>query len=215
MWVLKLKLEAKNQLLGSLAMKHEVSMTGYPLSYWKDKKFLYLMTAGFMFGEKKNKKALVRDVKKMSDFLEFEVSEDFVISVSKQPLFSEPAYNPKIIRVEPAIINKTGYHIWNLASFDRKALEEVLRFTEKYLGASVLYFRKESVSNISFTRLLPELTGNQKRALEIAINNGYYEYPKNIKMEKLAKKMGISYSTYQAHLKKAEGKLIPFMSKNL
>ena len=83
MWVLKLKLEAKNQLLGGLAMRHGVSMTGYPLSYWKDKKSLYLIMAGFMFGEKKNKKALVREASKMSDFLEFEVSGDFVILVTR------------------------------------------------------------------------------------------------------------------------------------
>jgi len=62
---------------------------------------------------------------------------------------------------------------------------------------------------------LPELTQKQKRALEIAINNGYYDYPKKIKMEKLAKIMGVSYSTYQQHLKTAEGKIVPSIYKEL
>ena len=215
MWRLKLKLDASNQLLGGLSIKHNVSMTGYPLSYWKDKKNLYLVTAGFMFGEEKNKKALIREIKKRKEFLEFEYNNDFAITVTKQPLFTEPVYDPKIIRPNPVIINKTGYHIWDLASFERKHLEKVLKFAEKYLGAEVLKFREEKISNISFTRLLPELTINQKKALEIAINNGYYNYPKNIKMEKLAEKMGISYSTYQAHLKKAEGKILPEVYKEL
>ncbi len=40
-------------------------------------------------------------------------------------------------------------------------------------------------------------------------------YPKKINMEKLAKMMGISYSTYQAHLKKAESKMLPSIYEEL
>lgn len=215
MWRLKLKLKAENQFLGSMAIKHKVSMTGYPLSYYKDKKHLYLIAAGFMFGDEKNKKALIKDLKKQSELIELEQTGDFIIIITKQPLFTEDAYDPKIIRPSPVIIHKDGYHIWDLASFDRKALEKVLAFAEKHLKAKILKFREEKISNINFTRLLPELTDNQKKALEIAINKGYYDYPKKIKMEKLAKIMNISYSTYQAHLKKAEGKILPGIYKEL
>ena len=83
------------------------------------------------------------------------------------------------------------------------------------MGCKVLKFKEEKISNINFTKLLPELTKNQKKALEIAINAGYYNYPKKIKMETLAKRMGIAYSTYQAHLKKAEGKILPEVYKEL
>jgi len=215
MWVLNLKLDSDKQFLGKMAMKHQVSMTGYPLSYWKDKKCIYLIAAGFLFGEEKNKRALLRDIRKQEEFVEMEVANDFIINVTKQPLFSEPVYDPKIIWTDPVVINKKGFHLWHLASFDRKVLEKVLKFAEKYLGAEVLKFTQEKITNISFTRLLPELTENQKRALEIAINNGYYEYPKKVKMEVLAKKFGVSYSTFQAHLKKAEGKVIPSVYKEL
>ena len=215
MWVLKLKLDSSKQLLGRLAIKHKVSMTGYPLSYYKDKNHLYLIAAGFIFGEEKNKKALFREIKKSPEVIKFEKTNDFIINITKQPLFTEPVYNPEIIRPNPVIINKTGYHIWDLASFNRKALENVLEFAEKYLGAQVLKFREEKISNINFTKLLPELTINQKKAMELALNNGYYEYPKKINMESLAKKQGISYSTYQAHLKKAESKILPQIYEEL
>ncbi len=215
MWVLKLKLDSSKQFLGSMAIKHQVSMTGYPLSYYKDKKQLYVINAGFMFGEEKNKKALKRDMRKNENVTHLEIVNDFAIITTKQPLFTEPVYDPEIIRPSPVIINKDGYHIWDLASFERKALEKVLDFAEKYLRAKVIKFKQEKISNISFTRALPELTKNQKKALEIAINKGYYNYPKKINMEKLAKIMGISYSTYQAHLKKAEGKILPEIYKEL
>lgn len=198
-----------------MAMKYNVSLTGYPLSYWKDKKWLYLVVAGFLFGHEKNKKAMLRDIKKQPEFVEMEVNNDFVILVTKQPLFTEAVYDPRIIRVNPVVINKTGYHVWDLASFDRKLLVRVIDFAEKYLDSKVLKFKQEKVSNISFTQLLPELTKNQKKAMEMAINAGYYDYPKKVKMEKLAERMNISYSTFQAHLKKAEGKIVPFIYKEL
>ena len=215
MWRLKLKLDFSKQLLGGLAVKHQVSMTGYPLSYYKDDKHLYLISAGFVFGNEKNKKILFKELKKNEEVINFEKSGDFSVNITKQPLFTEPVYDPKIIRPSPVIINKEGHHIWDLASLDRKVLEKLLKFAEKNLGAKVMFFKDEKISNISFTKLLPELTKNQKRALEIAISNGYYNYPKNINMEKLAKKMGISYSTFQAHLKKAEGKILQEVYKEL
>ena len=215
MWRLKLKLDSRNQLMGALAIKYGVSMTGYPLSYYKDKRYLYLISAGILFGEEKNKRALIRSLKKNPDVVKFEYDNDFLINVTRQLLFTEAVYSPEIIRPSPVVINKSGYHIWDLASFNRKVLERVLKFAEKRLGAEVLRFRQEKISNISFTKLLLELTVNQKRAMEVAINEGYYEYPKRVKMEVLAKKMGISYSTYQAHLKKAEGKILPEILKEL
>ena len=215
MWRLKLKLDSSKQTIGKLAIKHKLSMTGYPLSYWKDKQWIYLISAGFVFGEEKDKKALIKDLGKVSEVVNFERSGDFFINVTKQPPFTEPVYNPEIIRPNPVIINKDGYHIWDLASFNRKVLEKVLKFAEKYLGAKIVSFREEKISNINFTKLLPELTNNQKRAMEIALKEGYYNYPKSIKMETLAKKMNISYSTYQAHLKKAESKILPEIFKEL
>ena len=216
MWVMKLKLKSEDQFLGRMAIKHKVSMTGYPLSYYKDKKWLYVILCGIIFGEDKNKKELLKDIKKQPELVEIETKDDFIIAITKQPLFSEPVYNPQIIRPLPVIINhKEKKHIWHLASFDKNLLVNVHKFAKKHLEAELLKLKEEKISNISITSFIPELTKKQKRALEIAINNGYYDYPKKINMEKLAEIMGISYSTYQAHLKKAEGKILPEVYKEL
>ncbi len=63
--------------------------------------------------------------------------------------------------------------------------------------------------------LLPKLTKKQKQALILAVENNYYGYPRKIKLEKLAKIMKISLSTYQFHLAKAEAKLLPFVTKRI
>ena len=216
MWVLKLKLSAKDQLMGSLALKHQVSLTGYPLSYYKSKGKFYLIATGFMFGEEKNKDSLIKEMKKSKKVIKIERNKDFIIAITEQPINSEQVYDPRIIRPFPVIINKEGYHIWEMASFDRDLLSNVIESISKDNdNFEILKFKEEKLFNIFFTKLLPELTDNQKKAMEIAINNGYYEYPKKVKMETLAKKMGISYSTFQAHLKKAEGKIIPYNYKEL
>ncbi len=214
MWRLKIKTDSSKQFLGSLAIKHDIMMTGYPLTCYRKGKNLYLVAGGFIFGNKSNKLGLIKDLKNIKEFVNIEFSGDFIIGTFKVNPSSEPIYDSRIIRLSPEIINKKGYNIWDMACFERKPLEKVLKFAEKEVGGEIIFFHKEKISNINFTRLLPELTKNQKQAMEIAINNGYYNYPKKINMEKLAKQMGISYSTFQAHLKKAEGKLLPKIFKD-
>ncbi|MBT7102503.1 hypothetical protein HN935_03255 [archaeon] len=216
MWVLKLNVESAKQPFGSLAMKHNISVASYVLSHYKDKGDVYVTGTGFLFGDEKNKRAFIRDAKKQDWIINYEQSGDFVIGVLREPLFTEVFWHPKVIQISPIIIHPgEKKHVWSFASFERKLLEDVLEVAEKYLGAKVIKFRQEKVSNISFTKLLPDLTDLQKKAMGIAIKNGYYDYPKKVKMEKLAEIMGISYSTYQAHLKKAEGKILPEVYREL
>ena len=56
---------------------------------------------------------------------------------------------------------------------------------------------------------MPKLTALQKMALELAINEGYYEAPKKTNLRELARLSKVSLATYQKHLQKAEAKVIP------
>ena len=62
--------------------------------------------------------------------------------------------------------------------------------------------------------MLPKLTEKQKKALSSAIKNGYYGYPRKATLKQLAKDVGVSLSTFQFHLAKAEAKVMPFLSRN-
>ena len=59
----------------------------------------------------------------------------------------------------------------------------------------------------------PHFTENQKQALNLAIKNGYYDYPRKISIQDLAKHLDLSFSTFHAHLRKAEQKILPFHHK--
>jgi predicted DNA binding protein len=53
------------------------------------------------------------------------------------------------------------------------------------------------------------------KAFELAIENGYYSWPKGTDFIELAKKMKVSVPTFREHLKRAESKLIPDLIKTI
>ncbi len=209
MWVLKLKSKTGKFFLGNCAIKYNIDLIGYPLSYYKDKKYLYLTTAGYIIGEEKNKKKLLKDIKKLKEVVNLEFHNDFGIVTTRQPLYTEPIYNPKLIILRPMFLSHDGYHIWEIASWDKKSLLKIIKIAKKYHKAEILKLKQEKVKRISFTTIFPGLSDKQKKAFELAILKGYYSYPRKIKLIELAKLMKISYSTFQEHLRRAEEKLIP------
>lgn len=78
-------------------------------------------------------------------------------------------------------------------------------------GSGIVEFRQKKIQNVSIISLQPELTERQTNAMRLAVENGYYEFPRRTTQTDLAKKMGVSFSAYQAHLSKAEARFIPTM----
>ncbi len=60
-----------------------------------------------------------------------------------------------------------------------------------------------------------DLTLKQQEALKLAYRNGYYELPRNIFLENLAKEMNIKRRTYEEHLRKAEKKVMSYLVPSL
>ena len=82
--------------------------------------------------------------------------------------------------------------------------------TETYDG-KLLSIKQEKVQTIAIMTVLPELTELQKRAFELAVQEGYYDYPRKCDLVHLAKTTKVAYSTYQFHLRNAEKKLMPYL----
>lgn len=75
------------------------------------------------------------------------------------------------------------------------------------------------VKNISFQKVsfseysaLSCLTGRQKEIILAAKENGYYEFPRRITTERLAEKLGISKATTVEHLRKAENRIVSYIT---
>ncbi len=56
--------------------------------------------------------------------------------------------------------------------------------------------------------LLPSLTRRQGQAVLTALDTGYYDAPRKVTTEDVARRMGIARSTFEEHLKAAESQLV-------
>ena len=209
MWVAKLKICAQKGTIQPYAIKHKVDVSGYALKYWKKGKTLHVLVAGRVFGSEKNKKEFFKDLRESDGFVEGEVNGDFILCVIKTLAYYEPMYIPKVIWIKPAFISKEGYQLWELGSWDKKSIDKVILMAQKHYEVKLLKSAKERVGNIEVISVVPEITGKQRKALWLAVENGYYDYPRKIELKELARMMHLSYSTYQAHLRKAERSIIP------
>lgn len=210
MWIAKIKTSGEGGLFGSRAKKHNVSIAGYPIAVRKKEDYLLIDMVAFLFGKNQNKKRFVNDLKKSKEIVNLEVNGDFMIAQVKDPKELEPAYPESIINIEPVLIDSNGDNFYTIGSWDRGELNKFLDFVSKRYEVELLKIGKRKLSNFSLAKLRPELTEKQKSAIELAIKNGYYKYPRKTSVEKLAKISKISFSAFHAHLRKAEQKLLPF-----
>jgi hypothetical protein len=61
---------------------------------------------------------------------------------------------------------------------------------------------------VSLSSVFRELTGKQVEAIVAALELGYYQVPKRITTEELARKQSAPRTTYEEHLRKAESKVL-------
>ena len=226
MWSLKIKGFDEGNIYGIKTLKNNVSMHYYPINYYFEKNKYFFIAAGFVEGSEENIKSFFRDLKKDNKpsknkrwVVKLEVEGNFFTCITSQnkslelKQFVHLFYNPKVIHIAPAVIDSKGYEERNMASIDRKEIEKLIKISEEKYDAKVLSLKETKIKNLGILSVLPNLTGKQKQAFLLAIENGYYEYPRQIELERLAKLMKISLSTFQEHLRKAELRLLPFVAQ--
>ncbi|MDD5191596.1 MAG: helix-turn-helix domain-containing protein [Candidatus Nanoarchaeia archaeon] len=213
MWAAKITFDGSNALIGSRTLKHKVNLFAFPLSYFYERNHIVVNITGNLLGKEKNKRDFVRDFKKADRLVNLEFNEDFFIGTIKEPTFAKTLYNKDIIHLSPALIDENGQEILNIACFKKEKLAKAINTLEKTYEAKINYIEERKIKNISIIKQNPELTNKQKQAMSLAIKNGYYNYPRKIDIQQLAKLSKLSFSTFHAHLRKAEQKLLPFYFK--
>ena len=95
---------------------------------------------------------------------------------------------------------------WTIAFTGREALTELLdRLKQEQVEVKIL--RLASVADVE------TLTSRQRSIVEIALGEGYFDYPRRITLRQLAKKVGVSPSTISEVLRRAEKKILSTYSR--
>ena len=212
MWVLRLRLR-HDCIIGNRCNKFECRSLGYPLEYYSDKGKTYFLHLETLYGDKDNIKKFIQDLKKDKNVKNIEINNNslFFSYVSDSSRMPSQAYVKKVFHVKPVIVDEKGNETWEVASWNRDNITEFImniRKTTKNLQFfKILKLEKNNLSGIHFPQVMPNMTENQKKALELAIEHEYYDYPRHIELRELAKMMKISLSTYREHLRIAERKM--------
>ena len=83
---------------------------------------------------------------------------------------------------------------------------------EKDVKLTIERFQNVKLDTIYFPKIMPKLSDKQREAYLLAVENKYYTFPRKVDLSVLAKEMGITVSTFQEHLRKAEEKIMPSYS---
>ncbi len=223
MWAIDIKVREKWNIYNKRTAKFRVKLYVYSQNYYEERKRMYFAASGIIGGEEDQKRKFFLDLKKDKKVVNLEWNNDFFICVYSEQKTStrakavKVAYNPRLVFIKPAIIDENGWEEWEVASHRREDLSLFIKSAEKMANVEykLIYFKEKRLENIMIYAMLPKLTNKQKRVLTLAVERGYYGYPRKITLERLAKEIKISVSTFQFHLAKAEAKLLPFLVKQV
>ena len=217
MWYLKFKLRHDDCIFAPLVTKYNLAIEFFPLK--QNMKGNYLCTSAIHIakGEEKSIKRYLKDLKKSPRVMEMEVSKDIIFTLTKEFTDKESyeaIYNDKILYITPGYNTPDGYEGWEVASWSRKPLENLIKAMEKAKNVThfeILRFEESGLDEVYILQLFPNLPKKQREAIELAYKLGYYKYPKKTNLDKLAEISRVSKQTFQENLKKAESRLMPLL----
>ncbi|MDP2925718.1 MAG: helix-turn-helix domain-containing protein [Nanoarchaeota archaeon] len=216
MWYLKFKLKHSDCIVSPLAEKYNLNIEFYPLGHYFKGDFIYTSSIHTAKGREENIKKYIRDLKKDKRIKRIEVSK-VIFTLAKEPASKKTyqiMYSPQLLYITPGFNASDGSEVWEIACWDRKPLVELIDVMERATTTTyfeVLKFEEKNIDDIYILKLFPELPKKQKEAINLAYKLGYYQFPKKTDLNKLSKIAGISKSTFQENLKKAEARLMPLL----
>lgn len=219
MWVAKLRLRHEDCVIGSRCKKFNVTSIGVPFNTYTSGNFQYFSHFETLQGKDEDIKKFVEDLKKDSSIENLEVQGNslfFLVKVPAEKTIPTTHYDPRIFFLKPVFVDNKGYEHWEIGSWKKEIINEfIMNLQKESYELKILKITDEKLTDIYFPQVMPFLTKQQKKALEIAVENDYYNYPRKAELKDLAKIAGISLSTFREHLRRAEKRIMPDLVRNV
>jgi len=214
MWITKLQLRHEDCPIVTRCQKFKLIVFSYPSTWYEEKgKKLATTTCFFQSNDEDKKKKFINDLKSDRRITNIEVSGDvftYEIKLANDGEHVMLYHTRNIIFVKPVVNHFDGHEYWEVASWKREEIEKFIQSLKKHMNTcKILKMENSPLTDVYFPNVMPKISINQKKALELAYAHGYYSYPRKISLEKLAKIAKVGVSTFQEHLRKAELKLLP------
>ncbi|MBU0977057.1 MAG: helix-turn-helix domain-containing protein [Nanoarchaeota archaeon] len=219
MWVIKFKVFHEDCAFSPLCGGFNITDFIYLLGFNSTKNKFQWTNAHILEGDDENVNKFIENLKRSKVIKKLNVFKNYVITLeeknlSKYKVFS-PLFSKEIFYIKPIMIKSDGHEYWSLAAWNKKTLIKAFDASKHFGNSELLQINKVKLEKIFLPHITPELTEKQIGAIKLAIKRGYYRFPKETNLEKLARETKISKETFFEHLAKAESKIIPFLTENI
>ncbi len=211
MWIAEFKVWHAGSDSIELSERFDAVLSNFNLNLFEEKGKLHIVRCASFSGldAQKFRKAFIEQERRVTI-----IASDF-----NQVFYYHPAdkafhtllFDKNLIFVG-STITKKGFQYWTVASLKKAPLlalfKRIKSLGSKKATIELLSLKAGNV-NLFAGSFLSDLTPLQLKAVQLARQYGYYDYPRKISLEELAKKAGVPRTTLQSHLRKAERTLIP------
>jgi len=214
MWKAIFKGKHESCILAPLCKKYSVTDFVYLVNAWEDKDSFYYSEAHILQGGEDDKKKFVKDLKKQESILKVEQKGNFILTLEKKPRWMAaymPLWDKRIIQVKPVMQRTDGTELWEMACWDKEPLMQILERLPDEFKIELKSITKTKLDEIFLPHIMPDLSDRQEEVIQLAVKSGYFDFPRKINLDGLAKELKLSKQTVQQHLRIAEKKLIPFL----
>ncbi|MBW2995897.1 helix-turn-helix domain-containing protein [Candidatus Woesearchaeota archaeon] len=218
MWKAIFEGKHKTCILAPLCKKHKVTDFVYLVNAWEENNEFYYSEAHILEGDEANKKAFLKDLKKDKTVLKLEQKGNFIVTLNKRPGWMAiymPLWDKRIIQVKPVVQRTDGTELWEMACWDKEPLAHILERLPPEFEIKIKSIQQTKLDDIFLPHIRPNLTEKQNRVIKLAVDRGYFEFPRKANLDDLAKELKLTKQTVQQHLRAAEKKLIPFLTENI
>lgn len=216
MWLVRIKLK-HNCTIGNRANKFFLIDYITFLGTYKEKGKRISVGMHRIIGDEETIKKFFKDLKKDKNIRSIEIKENIAIITERSEELPIGEFGERLFFQKPVFVDRLGYEYWEFFSFNREIINQFIgKIQKKCDFFEIKQLKEVRLTDIYFPHAIPKLTTKQRMAIEKAMEYGYYLIPRKITIRKLARLLGVSKSTYQDLLRRAENKILPdLISMNL
>ena len=219
MWIAKLKLKHEDCAIGRRCKRFHVTSIGIPFNSYKEDDKEHFSHFETLVGDEKQIQMFIEDIKEDPAIHNLEIQGNSIFFVNEVPIqqhIPTTHYNKKIFFIKPVVVDEKGFESWEIGSWNEEILRGfIVNLQKEHFDIKILKIQNEKLNEIYFPQVMPFLTKSQKKAIELATQRGYYNFPRKVELKDLANESGISLSTFREHLRKAEKKIMPDLARNV